>query len=407
MSRICPQCGREYFGQTVKCIHCNCALVEKTTASTPPPRQAGRQTAAQINQQRIQQQREAQERARQQQLEQLQAQQQALLAAQAQAKSAKNKKKQGIPMKTWKLVSGILSIIMFVFVTFQSCAAGAYNALSNNGEASGSAGVLVAIMLLAGGIVSVACRKGGKGGNIAIAILYGIGAFIGTMMAGSYTDLKVWSFWCLVCMLLAIISISGFKTASVITAVSLFLVWTLFALFSGTSDDSSSRKSSKNNSDSSAFFEISKGDSSVNLTIPAEYAGTHTQQELDETSRDFGYDSITLNSDGSITYKMTKQQHKKLMDETRDEINSQIQDMIGSEDYPSFTNIKANSDFTNFTITTTSDELNITESMSILVFYTYGGLYSAFSGNDIDNIHVEYVNQYTGKVISEADSKDL
>ena len=30
-------------------------------------------------------------------------------------------------MKTWKLVSGILSIIMFVFVTFQSCAAGISN----------------------------------------------------------------------------------------------------------------------------------------------------------------------------------------------------------------------------------------------------------------------------------------
>ena len=30
-------------------------------------------------------------------------------------------------MKTWKLVSGILSIILFVVVTFQSCAAGISN----------------------------------------------------------------------------------------------------------------------------------------------------------------------------------------------------------------------------------------------------------------------------------------
>lgn len=67
MSRICPQCGREYFGQTVKCVHCNCGLVEKTTASSPPPRQTGRQTAAQINQQRMQQQREAQEKRRREQ----------------------------------------------------------------------------------------------------------------------------------------------------------------------------------------------------------------------------------------------------------------------------------------------------------------------------------------------------
>ena len=37
-------------------------------------------------------------------------------------------------MKTWKLVSGILSIILFVIVSFQSCAAGIGNTLSENGE---------------------------------------------------------------------------------------------------------------------------------------------------------------------------------------------------------------------------------------------------------------------------------
>ena len=50
-------------------------------------------------------------------------------------------------MKTAKLVTGILSIILFVFVTFQSCAAGVGNALSANGEVSGTAGVMVAVCL--------------------------------------------------------------------------------------------------------------------------------------------------------------------------------------------------------------------------------------------------------------------
>ena len=36
-------------------------------------------------------------------------------------------------MKNWKLVSGILSIVLCVFVLFQSCAAGTYNALEANG----------------------------------------------------------------------------------------------------------------------------------------------------------------------------------------------------------------------------------------------------------------------------------
>ena len=42
-------------------------------------------------------------------------------------------------MKTWKLVSGILSIVLFFMVAFQSCAAGLSNSLSETGEVSGSA----------------------------------------------------------------------------------------------------------------------------------------------------------------------------------------------------------------------------------------------------------------------------
>lgn len=117
-------------------------------------------------------------------------------------------------MKTWKLVSGILSIVLFAVVMFQSCAAGAYNALSGNGESSGSAGVIVSIMMLAGGIVSIATRKGGKGGNIALIVLFGIGALFGFVLAGSFADLTIWATWCLVCLILAIVSlIKGGKKA--------------------------------------------------------------------------------------------------------------------------------------------------------------------------------------------------
>ena len=69
-------------------------------------------------------------------------------------------------MNTWKLVSGILSIILSAFVVYQSGAAGILNTVEGNGEVSGSAGILVAVLLLAGGIVSIVSRKGGKGKDI-------------------------------------------------------------------------------------------------------------------------------------------------------------------------------------------------------------------------------------------------
>ena len=74
MSRVCPECGREYFGQTVKCIHCNIPLVEKSGSPTTQQTrgktaQQTRQMAEQINYQRVQQARAEPERRRQEQEE--------------------------------------------------------------------------------------------------------------------------------------------------------------------------------------------------------------------------------------------------------------------------------------------------------------------------------------------------
>ena len=71
-------------------------------------------------------------------------------------------------MKTWKLVSGILCIVLFVIVMFQSCAVGFMNTVEGSEEFSGTAGMIVAFMMLSGGIVSVSTRQSnGKGSNIA------------------------------------------------------------------------------------------------------------------------------------------------------------------------------------------------------------------------------------------------
>jgi hypothetical protein len=111
-------------------------------------------------------------------------------------------------MKTWKLVSGILSIILSVFVIFQSMFAGLANTLSENGEVGGTAGIIVAVMLLAGGIVSIVVRNStNKGGNIAVIVLFGIGGILGILLAGGYEDLYIWSAWCILCAVLAIVSL--------------------------------------------------------------------------------------------------------------------------------------------------------------------------------------------------------
>ena len=153
-------------------------------------------------------------------------------------------------------------------------------------------------------------------------------------------------------------------------------------------------------------IEVEKELFDVTVTVPADYVGDATQEELSKEAEANGY-KIVLNDDGSATYTMSKSQHKKMMDELSDNINTALTDMVGSEDYPNFTDIKANDDFTQFTVTTKSEELNLTESISVMGFYMYGGMYNIFNGTAVENVHVDFVNADTGEIISSSDSKDM
>ena len=146
---------------------------------------------------------------------------------------------------------------------------------------------------------------------------------------------------------------------------------------------------------------------SVELTIPADFMDGSTQEELDATAKEKGFKSITLHEDGSATYVMTKAQHKEMMDEMSISINDSLSEMIGSEDYPNISEIVANDDFTKFTVTTSSTELSLTESFSVLSFYMYGGMYNIFNGTPVDNVQVDFVNADSGEIISSANSADM
>ncbi len=153
--------------------------------------------------------------------------------------------------------------------------------------------------------------------------------------------------------------------------------------------------------------EVDKGLFDVTLTIPKDFMGETTQEELDQMAKEKGYQSITLNSDGSATYVMTKAQHKELVEGVAESLNESLAEMVGSEDYPNITAAEANGDFTNFTITTKNTETDMMEAMSVLALYMYGGMYAVFSGDKVDNIHVDFVNEASGNVIDSYDSKNL
>lgn len=109
-----------------------------------------------------------------------------------------------------KKVIGIISIVLFVLVAFQSCAAGVGNAISNTKEVSGSAGFLLAICMLIAGIVSIISNKN-KGMTIAAIVFYAIGGVIGLANVGHFKDLQIWSILTLIFAALFIFHIIRYK----------------------------------------------------------------------------------------------------------------------------------------------------------------------------------------------------
>lgn len=132
-----------------------------------------------------------------------------------------------------------------------------------------------------------------------------------------------------------------------------------------------------------------------------------TQESLDETAKAEGFKSATLNDDGSVSYVMTRATHEKMMDDIREEIDSSLAEMVGSEEYPTITKIEPNSTYTEFEVYLSTEEVGLAESFSALALYVFGGMYNAFNGEPVDDIAVSFLNESTGTVIQESHSKDL
>ena len=152
-------------------------------------------------------------------------------------------------------------------------------------------------------------------------------------------------------------------------------------------------------------IETVNGFLTVSITMPKDFVGEDiTQEALDEKAGE-RYVSARLNEDGSVTYKLTKKQHKDMMGEIVASIDESLQGMVDGTDY-SFTEIKHNDDYTVFDVTAGGDELGLTDSFATLAFYMYGGMYGIFTGKTPEKVIVNFYNP-NGELISTADSSNM
>lgn len=92
-----------------------------------------------------------------------------------------------------RLAIGIISIVLFLFIAFQSCAVGVGNALQENNSTSGSSGLLCAFVYLIGGILGIVMRNAkGIAGLIVTSVFYLFGFLMSLADRGDFGDLAIW-----------------------------------------------------------------------------------------------------------------------------------------------------------------------------------------------------------------------
>lgn len=143
----------------------------------------------------------------------------------------------------------------------------------------------------------------------------------------------------------------------------------------------------------------------VTITMPADFTDEGITQELLDAEAGEEYVSATLNEDGSVTYKLTKQQHKAMLDEFETGLDEALQEMVDDEEY-AYTEIKHNADYTEFDVTLSTEEVGFMESIMSIAFYMYGGFYGIFSGHEAENVVVNYYNP-GGVLIESVDSASM
>lgn len=91
-----------------------------------------------------------------------------------------------------KKVIGVISAVLFIVVFLQSCAAGIINVTNASDEASGTAGIMLAVCMLIAGILSF-ISKASKGITITAAVFYVLGGLVGLGNVGRFADLQIWA----------------------------------------------------------------------------------------------------------------------------------------------------------------------------------------------------------------------
>ncbi len=133
----------------------------------------------------------------------------------------------------------------------------------------------------------------------------------------------------------------------------------------------------------------------IEITVPAEYADVR-----------YRIGEITWNPDDSVTYRLTEEEHTRLLAEVHSDIQRELNEMCASPYFLDFFSMTANEDCTVFTVVCLSIETTRAEQKSIPQLYEFGKKYAAYEGRESGNIHIDYMNKIGNTFVMRDSERD-
>ncbi len=133
--------------------------------------------------------------------------------------------------------------------------------------------------------------------------------------------------------------------------------------------------------------EVDRNLLSVDITIPANFFEGQDPQDVIDSAEQQGIGETTINPDGSVTYRMSRAQHRELMDELRVSVTEGLDEMVA--DSASIQAIDHDDELTEFHLIVDrpayEDSL---DSIAIFGIAIGAGYYQLFAGTDPDSYRV-------------------
>lgn len=148
----------------------------------------------------------------------------------------------------------------------------------------------------------------------------------------------------------------------------------------------------------------------VTVHLPASMFDGLSNEQIESGAKENGISSVVINDDGSVDYTMTKSVHNKLMKEMKDNLIVSIEGLLeNKEEYPNFEKITYNDDFSEFTVTCTTSELNMSEKMSPLMLAISGAMYQSMNAtpNEENRVVITYIDKNSGDIFKTYDTDNL